>query len=131
MNVEALRALEKAVEAGEFYICDLRQSWAKQWAVTFWRPDNAGYAYPLSWAGKYDKLAIENGGDYYFEREAGKMTRFPVPCDIADALATPSPPGKIDGDAGPVVLNTPKNRAALRKAGRALILQAEAKGVGE
>lgn len=112
---------------GPFYICDLRPYWAGNWAITFWRPKNAGYAYPLSWSGKYDWATVASAGDYYHQREGGKLTRFPVPCALADALATAPPACMIDGDAGPVVLNTPKHRAALRKAGRAIICAIEAK----
>lgn len=118
--------LAQLIEVGPFYICDLRPVWSKQWAITFWRPQNAGYAYPLSWSGKYDRKTVAEGGDYYHEWEGGKLTRFPVPCAAADALATDPPRGMIDGDAGPIVRNTKEHRAKLRAAGRAILRALEA-----
>lgn len=100
----------------EFYICDLRKKWRGKWAITFWRPNDAGYAFPLSWAGRYTRQAVLDGGRYYTVREGRFLMRFAVPCSAADALAIHPPPGKIDGDAGPVVLNTSENRAKLRRA---------------
>ncbi len=106
-----------------FYIADLRPKWRGKWAVTFWRPDNAGYAYPLSWAGKYTRQQVLSGGDYYTTKSGRHLIRFAVPCHAAEALAVAPPPGQIDNDAGPVVFNTPDNRATLRRA--ALRLTAE------
>lgn len=39
----------------EFFIVDLRPEWRGNPYVTLWRPDDAGYAYPLPWAGRYSK----------------------------------------------------------------------------
>lgn len=99
-----------------FYIVDMRRKWQRDWAVTFWRPEDAGYAYPLSWAGKYSLQQVLNGGDYYTTCLGCYLIRFAVPCRVADALAVAPPPRMIDGDAGPVVFNTPENRAKLRRA---------------
>lgn len=102
----------------EFYIVDLRSSWTKRPYVTLWRPDNAGYAYSLPWAGKYDEARVRAGGDYYTSKEGGRFfVRFPVPCEIVERLAMPEPrPGIIDGNVGPVVINTRKIRSILRRA---------------
>jgi hypothetical protein len=105
----------------DFYICDIRPEWRSKWAITFWRPDNAGYAFPLCWSGKYDAKTVIEGGDYYATRAGNALIRFPVPCEVADSLGVSPPSGKIDGDAGPVVLNSGQNRIKLRKAGRAAI----------
>lgn len=104
----------------EFYICDLRPVWRKQKYVTFWRPKNANYAWALSWSGKYDRDTIKNANGYYYENDGTTRIRFPVPCHIADAIGVAPKKGDIDGDAGPVVLNTVKNRAILRKAAATL-----------
>jgi hypothetical protein len=101
---------------GGFYVCDMRPSWANNWAVTFWRPKNCGYAYPLPWSGKYSRDEAIKERDYYRTFEDGKLIRFPVPCEVVDAMAVDPPKGKIDGDAGPVVMNTARNRTKLRKA---------------
>lgn len=99
-----------------FYIADLRPEWRGKWAVTFWRPDDAGYAYPLSWAGKYTRQQVEDGGRYYTKKSGRHLVRFAVPLHIAKSMAVAPPPRQIEGDAGPVVFNTPENREKLRRA---------------
>ncbi|MTH96540.1 hypothetical protein [Roseibium sp. RKSG952] len=99
-----------------FYIADMRRNWRTNPYVTFWRPENAGYAYPLSWAGKYSRETVTDGGRYYTQREGKSLIRFAVPCDAAEAIAEPPTPGTIDGDAGPVIRNTAENRRRLRQA---------------
>jgi hypothetical protein len=98
-----------------FFIADLRPSFGGA-CVTLWRPDNAGYAYPLPWAGRYDRETIEAAPGYYATAEGGRYLRFPVPCAAVEALAREPWPGMIDGDAGPVVPNNKATRAALRRA---------------
>lgn len=100
----------------EYFIVDLRPEFARNPYVTFWRPKNAGYAYPLSWSGRYGKAEVIEGGSYYTKREGRSFTRFAVPCAIVEALAVAPKPGMIDGDAGPVVVNDASRRTALRKA---------------
>lgn len=105
---------------GEFYIVDLRADWTRQPYVTLWRPNNANYAWPLPWAGKYTRAKVDEGGGYYAKVRYGtKRTfdRFPVPAAVVERLAVHSPrPGDIDGNAGPVLLNDKATRAALRRA---------------
>lgn len=65
--------------------------------ITFWRPNRAGYCWPLSWAGHYDadeatQITARSNGD-----------SFSVPLNVALALSKPPATGDIDGDAGPVV----------------------------
>lgn len=103
-------------------ICDMRPEWSVNPFITFWRPGNAGYAYPLSWAGDYTPDEIAEGGHYYTYRKGRSLKRFAVPREVAEAISVPPPPGAIDGDAGPVVLNTPENRRKLRR--RAFIPEA-------
>lgn len=105
----------------EFYIVDLRRAWSGDPYISLWRPNNANYAWPLPWAGRYNKTTVDEGGAYYAWRESrggkGRFSRFPVPCAVVEKLATAMPaPGRIDGDAGPVLLNNAETRAALRKA---------------
>ena len=100
----------------DFYIADLRPSFKSNPYVTFWRPENAGYAYPLPWAGKYSKETVIEGGSYYTEREGPSLIRLAVPCETVEALAKQPRAGVIEGNAGPVVLNTPENRRMLRHA---------------
>ena len=100
----------------EFYIADMRKGWNGNPYVTFWRPENAGYAYPLPWSGKYSKETVIDGGGYYTQKDGRSLTRFAVPCEVVDAIAESPRPGMIDGDAGPVVFNTADNRRKLRRA---------------
>lgn len=104
--------------ADEFYIVDVRKDWAWRPYLTLWRPNNAGYAYPTAWAGKYTRAQLEEGGTYYWKpRYASRraMDRFPVRCAIVDALGVAPRSGDVDGNTGLVLLNVPKIRTALWK----------------
>lgn len=94
----------------QFYICDLRPEWSKKPCVTFWRPNNAGYAFPLPWSGKYTLDEIMAQPSYYWERPYGMprapFIRFPIACAEVDKLGAEPTPGIVDGDAGPIVWKT-------------------------
>lgn len=91
---------------GPFLICDLRPEWNRRPYVSFWRPKNANYAYPLVWAGDYTEAEVMAGGSYYTTFEDGKLIRFPILRSLVEPLAVPPAPGRIDGDTGPVIVNT-------------------------
>ena len=91
------------------YIVNLSHLRRDQPYITVWRPDNKGYAWPLSWAGKYPAEAVLDKPDYY---NCG-AANIAVPCGVLDALAVKPAPKAIDGDAGPVVLNTAENWKAM------------------
>ncbi|WP_336764370.1 hypothetical protein [Asaia sp. VD9] len=95
-----------------YYIIDIRRDLGRPY-ITLWRPDNAGYCWPLCWAGLYSKETIEEAHGYYFEREGRKFVRFPVRADLVARIAVAPTPGRIDGDAGPVIPNTNKIRRYL------------------
>ncbi len=98
----------------EFYIVDLRSKWQKRPYISFWRPGSAGYAYPLIWAGKYTKAEIDRHASYFSRRDREQL-RFPVLCVEVEKLAIQTPAdGLIDGNSGPVVLNTAKIRLTLK-----------------
>lgn len=97
-----------------FYVADFRPEWSKNPCVTFWRPESAGYAYPLPWSGRYTRDEVIPG--YHDKREGRRLIRFAVPCAVVDALGAMPPAGLIDDNSGPVVLNTADNRRALRNA---------------
>ena len=86
------------------YIINLSHTQRTDRYVTFWRPDEKGYAWPLSWAGKYPEEFVRKGMHYL-----NSESNMPVPCSIVDALAVAPVPGTIDGDAGPVVLSNRDN----------------------
>ncbi len=104
-----------------FFIADLRDLWTRSPRrypyVTFWRPDDAGYCYALSWAGRYERSRVIKGGRYYTSKIYGGRyyERFAVPVDAVLAMAVAPRPGVIDGDAGPVLPNDGKTRMALRR----------------
>ena len=101
-----------------YYIVDLRDEWRRQKYITFWRPNNSNYAWPLSWAGKYEKSVVDEHGSYYCDTNGRKsLQRFPVLCAVVDAMALTDPDkGDIDGNAGPVLRNSEKVRRKLRAA---------------
>lgn len=99
-----------------YYICDMRREWLYKPYVSFWRPDDAGYAYPLSWAGRYTMERIQSMPDYYWHRNTKSFTRFPILCSEVERIATAPKPDTIDGDAGPVVWMNKNARATLRAA---------------
>ena len=102
--------------AQEYYIADMRPEWRGKPYITFWRPKDAGYAFPLPWSGRYSEETVISGGSYYTKREGRSLIRFAVPIEVVDGLATAPRPRDIDGDAGPVVVNNDFNRRKLRKA---------------
>lgn len=106
----------------QYYIADLRPEWRANPYITFWRAGNRGYAYPLSWAGRYGQAELIEAINYYWKRDGQTLIRFAVHCTAVDRLSIAPAPGVIDGDAGPVVPNTPANRRILRR--RAFIPEA-------
>jgi len=96
----------------DFYIVSTRHTRRDAHYITFWRPNDSGYCWALSWAGKYSREAIEARQGYYLSGES----TFAVPCAVADAIGMPPLPRTVDNDAGPVVMNTPENRKALIQA---------------
>ena len=78
--------------------------------------------WPLPWAETWSEAAVVEGAA---ELNDG-VEAAAVPKDAVHALATPPPPGKIDGDAGPVVRNTAANRQALVLAARQAVARLEA-----
>jgi hypothetical protein len=86
----------------DFYIVSLKHTRREHLYITFWRPSDAGYSYPLSWSGKYSEAAVMADLGYY---NSGHST-IAVPCSVVDQLGESPEPGQIDNDAGPVVRNT-------------------------
>lgn len=103
-----------------YYICDLRPEWRGKPCVTFWRPENAGYAFPLPWSGKYTLAEIVSNPGYYWERPYGKpkaaYIRFPIACGVVDQYGAEPTLGLIDGNVGPIVWKTTRIVRALRDA---------------
>jgi hypothetical protein len=112
-----------------FYIVDLRPEWNKNPYVSFWRPDNAGYCFPLAWAGQYTRERVIERANYYTDKAwaspkgPGRLfTRFAVRCaDIEDLCAAIGGPpdtegrGRVDGNTGPVLRMSGAMRTRLRR----------------
>jgi len=94
-----------------YYIASIRHTQKQHRYITFWRPENAGYCWPLSWAGEYTPEQVREQFAYYnSERDMA------VPVDAVKRFALPPAPGDVDNDAGPVVPNNPAIWHALRAA---------------
>lgn len=102
----------------EYFIVDVRAKMRGKY-ITLWRPDNAGYCWPLPWAGRYSEEQVCARQDYYTTKvfshsapnnDGRAYERYPVPCEVVERIAEQPERGDVDGDAGPVVRNTKKNR---------------------
>ena len=96
----------------EFYIASVTHTHREHQYVTFWRPEDQGYAWPLSWSGRYTEEQVLDSLEYYND---GWHT-IAIPVDVVQRLAVPPFKGTIDGDAGPVVMNTLENWKVLQDA---------------
>lgn len=95
-----------------YYIVSVNHTSRNHDYITFWRPNDRGYCYPLSWAGIYSHQQVMANLSYYNQGCAS----FAVRKEAVDALAESPAPGMIDGDAGPVIRNTGRNWQKLLKA---------------
>nr|WP_063571387.1 hypothetical protein [Luteibacter rhizovicinus] len=94
----------------EYYIVSIKHTHRRDLYITVWRPNDSGYAYPLSWAGLYaEDLMLAKLG--YYNSGCSAVA---VPCEVFDRIAVPPSPGMIDNDAGPVVFNNAKSWRAIR-----------------
>lgn len=98
--------------AMKYLLVSVKHSPKRDPYITFWRPGNSGYTWPLKSAGQYDEEDVRRNPGYY----NNFCDTFPVPVSLAYELAIPKPkPGLIDGDAGPVVQNTIENWKRLKE----------------
>lgn len=107
----------------EYYVAALGPAHAQGLFISFRRlVPEGGLCWPLPWAGTWPEAAVaENAAELNDGVEAAA-----VPKEAVHALATAPPPGKIDGDAGPVVRNTAANRQALVLAARQAVARLSA-----
>jgi len=107
----------------EYYVAALGPAHVQGLFIGFRCPaPGEGLCWPLPWAGTWPEAAVmEAAAELNDGVEAAAAPR-----DAVHALATPPPPGKIDGDAGPVVRNTAANRRALVFAARQAVARLEA-----
>lgn len=92
------------------YIVNLSHIQRTDKYITVWRADNCGYAWPLRWAGKYQREKVMDNLHYY-----NNGANIAVPCEVLDAMTVDADPGDIlSVESGPfnVILN---NRANWKK----------------
>jgi hypothetical protein len=107
----------------EYYVAALGPAHAQGLFIGFRRPmPGDGVCWPLPWAGTWPEADVVEGAA---ELNDG-VEAVAVPRDAVHALATAPPPGKIEGDAGPVVRNTAANRRTLVFAARQAVARLEA-----
>ena len=107
----------------EYYVAALGPAHAQGLFISFRRlVPEGGLCWPLPWAGTWPEAAVAEGAA---ELNDG-VEAAAVPREAVHALATAPPPGKIDGDAGPVVRNTAANRQALVLAARQAVARLSA-----
>lgn len=99
----------------DYYIVSLNHTDKKDRYITFWRPNNAGYCWPLSWAGKYPESLIKESKTNLYYYNNGKCS-LAVRCDVVDSLCESPAIGLIDNNAGPVVRNLKRNWTKIRAA---------------
>ncbi|MCB1905943.1 MAG: hypothetical protein KDH15_01120 [Rhodocyclaceae bacterium] len=87
------------------YIVNLSHTQRRDLYITIWRPDDRGYCWALSRAGKYPRDHVMTRLGYY---NSG-CSNVAVPCGVLDAVAVAPIPGHHDNDAGPCVENTRAN----------------------
>lgn len=88
-----------------FYVISLK--WTKRDTpyITVWRPNDCGYAWPLSWAGRYEEDTILGNREYYHRGD----DTMAIACELLDEMAVEPAKGMVDGNVGPVVMNTKAN----------------------
>lgn len=90
----------------EFYVVSVKHSHKRDRYITFWRPDDKGYCFRLTRAGKYDLERVIAHTGYYNTGHSD----IAVPVHIVDAITVQTTPkDMLDGPDGPAVLNTRAN----------------------
>lgn len=109
------------IEAG-YVLASFKRTKASDRYITLWRPQAAGYAWALPWAGLYDETdALRHSSapdDDYPETHT-----YAAPLSSIQPLFVAPAPGMIDNDAGPVLPNTAQNWKAIRRLSAALHAQ--------
>jgi hypothetical protein len=87
----------------EFYVISVHHTLREQRYVTLWGPNDGGYYFRTSRAGRYPEDRIMSHLGYY---NSG-CSNIAVPCDVIDALTVMTTPrDQLDGPDGPALLNT-------------------------
>lgn len=91
--------------ADDCFVVNLSHHKQEDRYITFWRPEDCGYAWPLAWAGRYRREDVIKSQGYY-NSGYGNIA---IPCHAVASMLEDPEPGMIDNNAGPVVRNTKEN----------------------
>jgi hypothetical protein len=94
-----------------YYVISVNHTRREDRYVLLWRPDDRGYTFRTSTAGRYREALIRAYLGYYNTGGAA----IAVPCDVIDPLTVMTTPrDQFDGPDGPALLNTRANWKILR-----------------
>ncbi|MEM5371324.1 hypothetical protein V4C53_35565 [Paraburkholderia azotifigens] len=86
----------------EYYVISEKHTRRDHRYVTLWCPDDKGYCFRTTKAGRYPEARVREALGYY---NAGSNVA--VPCDVLDPLMVMTTPADmLDGEDGPALLNT-------------------------
>ncbi|WP_250451155.1 hypothetical protein [Caballeronia sp. ATUFL_M2_KS44] len=89
----------------QFYIISLKHTCRDDRYITLWAPDDKGYRFRASRAGRYEEANVLAHLGYY-----NSGCNVAVPCDVLDPLMVMTTPAdQFDGPDGPALLNTRQN----------------------
>lgn len=89
----------------DFYVISVHHTRREDRYVLLWRPDDRGYTYRTSTAGRYPEDRIRAHPGYY-----NTGSNIAVPCEVIDPLTVMTTPrDQFDGPDGPALLNTRAN----------------------
>lgn len=90
----------------DFYVISVHHTHRRDRYILLWRPDDKGYTYRTSTAGRYPEDQIRAHLGYY---NTG-CENIAVPVDVIDPLTVMTTPlDQFDGADGPALLNTRAN----------------------
>lgn len=97
----------------DHYVISVHHTHKRDRYITFWRPDDKGYCWKLSNAGRYTEATIRKHMSGYYN-DGGR--NIAVPCCVVDRISVMTTPKDcIDGLDSPAVLNTPAKWRELLK----------------
>lgn len=86
----------------EFYVLSAMHTCRHHRYITLWAPDDCGYVYRISRAGRYTEERVMAHLGYY-----NSGSNIAVPVELIDTLTVMTTPAdRLDGADGPAVLNT-------------------------
>jgi hypothetical protein len=89
----------------DYYVISVHHTHKRNRYILLWRPDDKGYTFRTSTAGRYAEEAVRAHLGYY---NAG--INIAVPAHVVDAMTVMTTPAdQFDGADGPAVLNTAAN----------------------